>query len=346
MRFVTWGIGLLLLILLAAGVWFGSYLLTPSPAAEDTIVFIPKGTSVRGIKTLLAREGLIKDDIRFLALARITGTAKRLRAGEYLIPAYQKPLQILRILEKGKVVQHQVTIPEGLTVRQVAALFGEENWVDPQRFVELTKDQEFIHSLGLELESIEGYLFPDTYMLTRGEVSEESVITMMVGRFFEIWQDSTADLATNQIRHQVVTLASIVEKETGSPEERPLIARVFLNRLEKNMRLQSDPTVIYGMDDFTGNLTRKDLVRKTPYNTYIIKGLPPGPICNPGRESILAVLHPADAPFLYFVSKNDGTHHFSTNLREHNSAVRKYQRQKSSRENSNTKNSGEAEKKI
>ncbi len=124
-----------------------------------------------------------------------------------------------------------------------------------------------------------------------------------------------------------------MEKETSDPGERPLIARVFLNRLAKKMRLQSDPTVIYGMENFSGNLTRQDLQTKTPYNTYVIKGLPPGPICNPGKESITAVLHPADAPYYYFVSKNDGTHHFSTTLKEHNRAVHKYQRSKTSPQN-------------
>ena len=149
---------------------------------------------------------------------------------------------------------------------------------------------------------------------------------MMVNNFLAVWKEITADSTSDQVRQQILVLASIIEKETADPTERPLIARVFLNRLEKKMRLQSDPTVIYGLDNFSGNLTRKDLKEKTPYNTYTIPGLPPGPICNPGKESITAVLHPADAPYYYFVSKNDGTHYFSTTLREHNQAVRKYQK--------------------
>lgn len=331
MRLIRWGTGLCLLFLLAGMAWFASYLLTPSPVATDTVVSIPKGAGVRKIKTLLAGHGLINDDIRFLVLARLSGTAGHLRAGEYRIPPHQKPLQILRLLEKGEVVRHLITIPEGLTTRQIGALLEQRDWIDAQHFIELGQNREFIQSLGLNQDSLEGYLFPDTYSLVRGGVTEESLLAMMVNRFFIIWKEVAGD-APDLIRHRTVTLASIVEKETGDPSERPLIARVFLNRLEKKMRLQSDPTVIYGLEKFSGNLTRQDLERESPYNTYLIQGLPPGPICNPGKESLTAVLHPADAPYYYFVSKNNGTHHFSATLTEHNQAVRKYQQNETAAE--------------
>lgn len=326
MKLITWGLAFCLLCILAVGTWFVDYVATPSAITTDTFIYIPKGSGVRSIKTLLSQKGIIRDDIRFLALARMSGTARHLRSGEYLIPPNLKPLEILHILTEGNVVRHKVTIPEGLTSNQISTILAEKGWIDPQRFAELTHNHEFIASLGINLDSLEGYLFPDTYSLTRGEVTEESIIRTMVNRFHNVWKEVTADMASDLVRNQIIVLASIVEKETAAQQERPLIARVFLNRLEKNMRLQSDPTVIYGIENFSGDLTRDDLRRETPYNTYVIKGLPPGPICNPGKESILAVLRPADAPYLYFVSKNDGTHHFSTRLKEHNRAVRKYQK--------------------
>ena len=176
------------------------------------------------------------------------------------------------------------------------------------------------------MEHLEGYLFPETYTLIRQETDEASVLRQMVAQFEREWATIRPAEPGPMTRHQLVTLASIVEKETGVAEERPLIARVFLNRLQRNMRLQSDPTVIYGIPDFTGNLTRAHLRQATPYNTYVIPALPPGPICNPGRAALEAVLRPADANALYFVSKNDGTHVFSTNLADHNRAVRTYQK--------------------
>jgi UPF0755 protein len=326
MKLIWWGIGLSLLFFLIGGAWFATYIFTPCPLKEEKVVYIPQGSGVRQIKTLLAGQGLIKDDFRFLALARLSGKAGRLRAGEYHIPPHLKPLQILRILEKGEVVLHHITIPEGMNIQQITTILEQGNWIDSQRFIALTRDREFIKTLGLNQDNLEGYLFPDTYSLARGEVTEESLIAMMVNNFLSVWKEITANSTLDEARQQILILASIIEKETADPTERPLIARVFLNRLNKKMRLQSDPTVIYGLDNFSGNLTRKDLKKETPYNTYLIPGLPPGPICNPGKESITAVLHPADAPYYYFVSKNNGTHYFSTTLKEHNQAVRKYQK--------------------
>ncbi|GAB4338388.1 MAG: endolytic transglycosylase MltG [Desulfobulbaceae bacterium] len=326
MRHAWWLIPVVLA--LAGGAWLASFVFVPSQLEEETTVFIPKGSGVRGIQALLHEKGVLENarDPRFLVLAKLSGLSEKLQAGEYRIPPRKTPLQILRLMAEGRVVRHMVTIPEGLNLRQTAELLAGQGWVDPERFLELAGDPDFIKRLGFELESLEGYLFPDTYQLVRGEATEQTIIAMMVKRFREVWNEETEGLTPALLVHQVVTLASIVEKETGDPAERPLIARVFLNRLEKNMRLQSDPTVIYGIKNFSGNLTRKDLAQESPYNTYLVKGLPPGPICSPGRESIAAVLHPADAPYLYFVSRNDGTHYFSTTLQEHNRAVRQFQR--------------------
>jgi UPF0755 protein len=190
----------------------------------------------------------------------------------------------------------------------------------------LSADAETAKAYGFSGPGLEGYLFPDTYHLSRG-MTPRAVIDVMVKRFFAVMGPfSEAIRQSGMSLEQVVTLASIVEKETGAPEERPLIAGVFLKRLKNNMRLESDPTVIYGIDPFDGNLKKEDLRTHTPYNTYLIKGLPPGPISSPGLEAIKAVLFPAQTDFLYFVSKNDGTHHFSKTFSEHRKAVRKYQK--------------------
>jgi UPF0755 protein len=210
-------------------------------------------------------------------------------------------------------------------MEQIAAAFGRDNWVDPDKFLALCRDASFIRSLGIEAPTLEGYLFPETYALVRGEVSEQSLVTRMVRHFDQVWKALDKPDPLPLDRHQLVTLASIVEKETGNGEERPIIAGVFYNRLHKKMRLQSDPTTIYGLANFNGNLTRKDLHTATPYNTYVIHGLPPGPICNPGRASLEAVLHPAEVDYLYFVSRNNGSHQFSATLEEHNRAVHRYQ---------------------
>jgi UPF0755 protein len=328
LQLVRW-VGYFLLIMVGAGIWFEFYVNTPSFGSGDEIVFIPKGSGVRKIKELLGQHGLIHDDIRFLILARLSGTAGRLRAGEYRIPRGLTPLQVLRLLAKGEVIHHLLTIPEGMTVRQIAEILTGQGWINKERFLELTGKPEFFKEVGLHQSTLEGYLFPDTYTLIRGETSEKSILIMMMQRFNAVWKDVSSKPGQQHLtRHEVVTLASMVEEEASSPEERPLIARVFFNRLALGMRLQSDPTVSYGLEDFHGHLTREDLKRPMPYNTYVIEGLPPGPICNPGRASLDAVLHPADAPYLYFVSKNDGTHYFSSTLEEHNRAVARYQKKK------------------
>lgn len=327
-RLLLRGLVFVFLTALAVGVWFGVYVNTPSPGQGETTVTIAKGSSVRQIKRLLGSRGLIHDDVRFLVLARLSGSSGRLRAGEFIIPLGLTPLEVLRLLEKGEIVYHRLTIPEGKTVSQIAELYARDGWVDRQRFLTLTRNKDFIHELGLKQDSLEGYLFPDTYLLVLGEVDERSVITMMVQHFFSVWDEVSKTGTTLLNRHEVVTLASIVEKETAAPQERPLIAQVFLHRLERGMRLQTDPTVIYGLENFNGNLTRADLKRETPYNTYVIAGLPPGPICNPGRAAMEAIFQPADSDALYFVSRNDGTHHFSRTFKEHNRAVYKFQKSK------------------
>lgn len=317
---------LFLCLAVNTGAWFGLYVVTKAPGEQEVTVVIPKGSSLRRIKQILGEQGVIRDDIRFLILARLVKEGKRLKAGEFQVPQGLTPLEVLRFLESAKPVQYRITVPEGWTMEQVAQIFARDKWVDPEKFLHLCRDKAFILSLGIKADSLEGYLFPETYTLVRGEVNEKSLITSMTHRFFTVWDGLNKSEDIPLPRHQLVTLASIVEKETGSAGERTQIAGVFYNRLNKGMRLQSDPTTIYGLKNFNGNLTRADLNKATPYNTYVIPALPPGPICNPGRAALEAVLHPAEVPYYYFVSKNDGSHLFSKTLKEHNRAVYKFQK--------------------
>jgi UPF0755 protein len=327
MRRLLIALSLAVLVSLAGiGLWYRSYLVTPAPGQGEVVVDIPKGSGVRGIGALLAARGVLDNDIRYLAMVYFSGLRTKLKAGEYSIPRGLTPPQVLELLASGRTLRHRVTIPEGLTAAQIAAVFEQDGWIKQTRFLALVKDAVFLRQLGIEGGSLEGYLFPETYTLVRNEADEATVIRMMVARFQQVWQALEVPESLELNRHQLLTLASVVEKETGVEAERPLIARVFYNRLAKKMRLQSDPTVIYGIADFNGNLTKADLKRETPYNTYVIPGLPPGPICNPGRAALEAVLHPVESDALYFVSKNDGTHVFSSNLADHNRAVQRYQR--------------------
>ncbi|WP_339133791.1 MAG: endolytic transglycosylase MltG [Candidatus Electrothrix sp. GW3-4] len=331
------------LISLAVGGWFAAYVFTPFPGVEETIIDIPKGAGVRQIQTILAQEEIIAGDIRFLILARLFHVIEhppRLRAGEFEVPQGLTPLEVIRFLDTAQPVRHLVTVPEGKRMTEIAAIFAEDNWVDQEIFLQLCQDAAFLKELGIQAGSLEGYLFPETYTLVRGEMNEKKLIRMMVQRFWAVWDEVAATTKGGRnktgskkkySRHQLLTLASIVEKETGSAGERDVIAGVFYNRLKKGMRLQSDPTTIYGIKDFNGNLTRADLQRRTPYNTYVISGLPAGPICNPGAAAIKAVLSPAKVSYLYFVSRNDGSHHFSRTLKEHNRAVYTFQKRRRSK---------------
>ncbi len=229
----------------------------------------------------------------------------------------------------GKGVFRRVTIPEGLTVSEVADLLDKAGIANKERFLMESEDPELLSSLQLDGKGLEGYLFPDTYYFTPF-ATEKDVIIAMVEEFRKAFNPEMVaqSKAIGLDLHQVVTLASLIEKETGFNEERALVSAVFHNRLKLGIPLQSDPTVIYGLKNFSGTLTRKDLESPSPYNTYRIQGLPPGPICNPGVSSLTAALNPAQVPYLYFVSKNDGSHLFSVNLQDHNRAVRIYQASK------------------
>jgi UPF0755 protein len=289
---------------------------------------ISKGEGVKETARRLQQRGIIRSSTAFVMLARLLGEHHRIQAGEYRFEGPLSPVEVLRKLTRGDVYLHSVTIPEGWTAAQIAAKLAEEGLADPKRFIRLCQDPDFVRSLlGFRAPSLEGFLFPETYLLPKGW-AEERILKTMVERFHLIFDERLQERARQMgwTTLQVVTLASLIEKETGRPEERSLISGVFHRRLKLGMRLESDPSVIYGLKDFDGNLRREDLHRNHPYNTYLLAGLPPGPICNPGLESIRAALYPLDQGYLYFVSRNDGSHHFSKTYKEHLRAVALYQK--------------------
>jgi len=324
----------LLLVLALPVAWLGADILhfvkTPaSPDSVEVVVQVPVGMSLPALSDLLQEMGLVSSGAKFRWLIRFKGAARRIKAGEYQLSTGLRPGELLDKLVRGEVLLHQITFPEGYTLKQMAALLEARGLASTGKFMTAATDPAFVNGLSIPASSLEGYLFPDTYKFARN-LSVESILRSFVTRFNQHFGPAQEERARQLgfTRHQVVILASVVEKETAVPVERPLIAGVFLNRLKKRIRLQSDPTVIYGLNEFDGNLTRAHLSTDTPYNTYTRRGLPAGPICNPGAESIQAVLNPATTPYLYFVAKKDGTHHFSTSLAEHNSAVLRHQRRR------------------
>ncbi len=321
-------------VLLASGagaayvLWFLS---TPAgPAGDPRIVDIPAGRPFAAVARDLEAARVVRSGRLFAWYARATGDAARLKAGEYEFPPDLTPRQVLDRLVRGEIRQHRITIPEGYTVREIAELLAAERLADPGEFIALAEDASFARALGVPARRLEGYLAPDTYRFVR-DLSADAILKAMVARYRANVTPALIEEAARQgfTEHQLVTLASIVEKETGRPEERPLVAAVFRNRLQRRMRLQSDPTVIYGIEGFDGNVRKADLLNeKNRYNTYRIPALPPGPIANPGLAAIEATLRPERADYLYFVSRNDGTHHFSRTLTEHERAVDRYQRRR------------------
>jgi len=303
---------------------------TPLSSFKQTkTIEIRKGYTLNQIATLLKRENLIRYPSVFLITAHLRGVTNRLKAGEYRLSTDMTQQEILKKLYKGDVVYYSLTIPEGYTIKEIAQLLGKKNLLNKDTFLALTKDKEFLRSLGIEAETLEGYLFPETYFFPKG-TKEEDVIRKMVEKQNELFNDKIKKRLEeiHFTRHEILTLASLIEKEAKVGSERELISAVFHNRLKKKMLLQADPTVIYALKHFDGNIKKRDLKYDSPYNTYLYPGLPPAPIANPGKDSIMAALYPAQVDYLYFVSKNNGEHYFSSTLKEHHLAVRKYQLRK------------------
>jgi UPF0755 protein len=293
---------------------------------EPNMISIQPGQSFKSITEKLHDNGIIDNIFKFILYTRIKGFDRDVKAGHYLLSPDMPPQKIIEVLVRGKVYLHRVTIPEGYNLHEVAALLESINIVKSSDFLTAANDSKLTEQLGINAKNFEGYLFPDTYFFEKG-ATPQKIISTMVKQFYNtfnpLWEKRSSDLTLSM--HEIVTLASIIEKETGLAEERPLISSVFHNRLKKNMRLQSDPTVIYGVENFDGNLTRKHLQTPTAYNTYTRHGLPPSPIAAAGKASLEAALFPPESPYLFFVSKNDRSHFFSTNYEDHKTAVRKYQ---------------------
>lgn len=303
-----------------------------APGAE-VVVEITPGTGPKTVANKLAAAGAVTDADRFYYYVRLLRRASgALKAGEYAFrpEAPQSPAEVLERLLKGEVLSIKVTIPEGLRLDEQAPIFAAAGLGDPDEYVRLARDPEFARSLGVDAGTLEGYLYPDTYLVPR-TMDTKGILRMMVSHFFRAWEraESQRDPAVGLNRHEATTLASIVEKETGLAEERRRISCVFHNRLRKDMKLQTDPTVIYSVllsqGAFDGNLRRIHLDTPHPYNTYSVKGLPPGPIANAGYEALAAALNPIECNDLFFVSRNDGSHVFCPDYACHQRNVQVWQ---------------------
>lgn len=309
-----------------------------SPAGGDAEMrsfWVAPGEALVPVAERLDQAGFLPTRALFgprvlVAYAQLTGKDREVKSGEYDLSAAMTPLEILEKLVQGSVKLHEVTLPEGLRLDEIATRLGDTGITDPESFLALARDAEFAQSRGLSAPSFEGYAYPETYRFQR-HTPPEAVLERMLEEFHARLtpEDAVAVAGSGMTLHQVVTLASIVEKESAQVSERPVIAGVYRNRLRLGMRLQSDPTVIYGIvqarGGFDGDIRTRDLRDDTAWNTYTRAGLPPTPIASPSIEAIRAVLFPAKVPYLYFVARNDGSHHFSESLTEHNGAVKRYQ---------------------
>jgi UPF0755 protein len=330
-----------LALAVALAVWLWTALGSPARTqAGNEIVFeVVAGESLPEVARRLEATGLLPERALFgpavlVGWARLRGLDRAIKSGEYDLDPGLSPLEILEKLAEGRVKTYAVTLPEGLRLDEIAVRLEASGIARAADFLARARSPELAQSLGIQGSNVEGYLYPETYRFERNSPPDEIIRRMYAELETRLLDADREALARSGLTlHEVVTLASIVEKETSVPLERPLVAAVFRNRLALAMPLQTDPTVIYGIlqanGGFDGNLRRADLEADTPYNTYTRRGLPPGPIANPSIESIRAVLEPARVPYLYFVSRNDGTHAFSTTLGDHAAAVRRYQQAKS-----------------
>lgn len=339
MKFV---VAVFAIVAVAAGFEAFRFLATGPGSAKDELVFqVPAGKTFQAVALQLQKQGLVSSSFKLRVLAKLTHQGSRVKVGEYALNRGMTPGEILGVLTSGKSIQYPVTFPEGSNIYEMATVLEQKNLYKAEEFLKACHDKKLIHELlGIDVSSLEGYLFPETYNVTRFTPMHD-LMANMVQNFKNTYQalenQMKAQGVTPQLpRHELVILASMVEKETGAPEERPEIASVFYNRLNKGMKLQSDPTILYGIWVDTGsyknNITKDDILRPNRYNTYTVPKLPFGPIANPGRESLLAVMKPAQTDYLYFVSHNDGTHQFSKTYEQHEKAVKTFQLNPAARE--------------
>lgn len=314
------------LVLIIYFIFFSFYLtielIKPIKIKEDIEVYIPKGVSFSEIASTFKEKGIIRNELIFKVIGRILGVERKARAGYYLINRDISLFELLKKLLDGKIIEYTLTVIEGDSIFEIAEKLSKINPSIGEEFLELTKNQNLLKTFNIHAPSLEGYLFPATYNIPKGMETKE-IINMMVKKFWSVYDQSLLE-KTKKIGwtiNQVITLASIIEKEAKIEEEKPIISAVYHNRLRIGMPLQADPTAIYGIKRYKEGVTKKDLSNKSPYNTYIIKGLPPGPIASPSLSSINAALNPAKVPYLYFVAKGDGSHEFSSTYDRHLAAI-------------------------
>lgn len=316
------------------GIYFAvktiSFITLPAGESKQEIVFdISGGTAFYKVAQELKEQNLITDAQLFSWYAKLTGQTTRVKVGEYKLSTAMTPKEVLEIITSGKSIAYSLTVPEGFNIYEIRDELNKLWMGKGDEFLRLVKDPTFVKNMtGYTYATMEGYLFPETYILTK-HTSVEALVRRMYESFLKNLDEVVANGKIKLPRHEHVTLASVIEKETGHPGERQLISSVFHNRLKKGMRLQSDPTILYGIlketELLSKSISRADILRPTPYNTYTIKALPIGPIANPGRAALLAAVAPVDSEYLFFVSRNDGTHVFSENYKKHDSAVKKFQ---------------------
>ncbi len=317
--------GLLALVWIIVGLLYFQASRPMSDNTQSQVFEVVPGMTLKQVSQQLSQKNLIRSASAFQAVGLIQDKQKQIMVGEYNVSPSMLPIEILQRITSGKTVLYPVTIPEGYRITEIAGLLEERGLVNKEVFLRETKKVELLKEISTN--SLEGYLFPETYHF--GKFTPEiTIVKKMVETFKERalkqeFLNRAKEMGFSY--HEIITLASLIEKETGKDSERKLISSVFHNRLKKNMRLQTDPTVIYAIENFDGNIRKGDLKIDSPYNTYRHKGLPPGPIASPGLKSIIAALHPAKTSNLYFVSRQDGSHQFSATLNEHNRAVQKYQ---------------------
>lgn len=329
-RKTLWVICVLILVVFMSA--FSTYwFIFPVPwkAKQDSVsLIVREGESMHQVVKKLKDVGVLSDGKIFTLAGKITGLDRKIRAGRYDFNKGVTRFSVLRKLVKGDITYFDVTIPEGLTIKQIAGILKNRIGIDSLEFIKAAKDTTLIKKLKIKASNLEGYLFPNTYNLYWG-ISSREAVKMMVGEFNRIFDDSLRQRAKKMgfNMHKIVTLASMIERETQIDGEGPIISGVFHNRLKLGMLLQCDPTVIYALPDLKRPLYTKDLKVNSPYNTYRYRGLPPGPICSPGEKAILAALYPTKTKYLYFVAKGDGSHIFSTSLFQHNRARQKVKRE-------------------
>lgn len=331
---VLWALGIVivtaLVVLGAAAKRLNDFGRGPGPLLSTVEIEISPGTSARQIGRILEERGIISSELKFFLYLRfIAQKTLRLQAGDYEFTPGQSPDQIITMMQKGRHKEIRFTVPEGASKNDIAQIIASAGFGQKGEILAAMNDPNLAKSYGIDATvsgGIEGYLFPDTYQFPK-KTKIDAILMKMHARLEQVLTpDLRARMQGEQLDlHTLLTMASLVEKETADKSERPIIARVFLNRLQRKMKLQTDPTVIYTIPNYSGNITKADLSRNDPYNTYVHAGLPPGPIASPGLEAIKAVLWPADGPYLYFVSRNDKTHVFCPDYRCHTQAVKKWQ---------------------